>query len=249
MEGAAAAGAAEMAGASLVEMDAMAGASRLMVAPEVGAAAEGGLGAALEEFSAGRSVLAVEESGLIRAGSRGLARLEDDTFWAQGQEVGYLRDGFLYDVDRSTPLGRLRGTMPGRNVPLQFTEGVSTSNLRPMLVDVLRLENRRYLIRLADGSEAWVPVAALLGVVVVAANDSGECETSYGEGVVLRRTGEPIRFSQCEREDDVLTLQTADGPVVVDTDEVGEVIYGSSEVQLADAALREGTASFESIAL
>jgi hypothetical protein len=241
-EGVSGAGAAEVAGGALAESEAVTGISRLAVAPEVASAAEGDFGAMLQEVASGRAVLTVEQDGLIRAGTQGLARLEGDAFYAQGRELGYLRDGYLYQLDNSTALGRLRGTLPGRDIPLEFTDGVSAPNLRPMIVDVLRLENGRYLIRLANGSEAWIPMAALFGITLVGAADAGDCDPSRGEGVVVRTSGEPISFSQCERQDDVLVLQTANGPVVLDPDEAGEVIYGSSEIQLADSALRDSSA-------
>jgi len=101
---------------------------------------------------------------------------------------------------------------------------------------VLRFDQGQYLIRLADGSQAWVP-AALIGLVIMAADEAGKCDPDRGAGVLVRPSGEPVSFTRCETQDDVLVLETTDGPVVVASDQAPEILYGQSEVQFADALL------------
>lgn len=211
--------------------------SRLMIAPEVASAARGSLGVAMEELAAGRGVLLVDELGVIRAGSRSVASLSGDTLYIGNRAVGYLRGGELYRMEGGSAVGRLHGSLPARDVWLTFRDGFSAPSLRPMFVDVLRFENGRYLVRLADGSEAWIPAAAMMGLAVLAAGETGECDASRGVGVLVRPSGEPISFSHCWRLDDALVLETPNGTVVVAPDEVQEIIYGSSEVQFADALM------------
>jgi hypothetical protein len=190
----------------------------------------------MEELAAGRGALVVDSEGMIYAGSRTVASLEGETLFSEGRAIGELRDGYLYRAGGSDAVGRLHGSIPARGVTLTFEDGVSVPNLRPMLVDVLRFEQGQYLIRLADGSQAWVP-AALIGLVIMAADEAGKCDPNRGEGVLVRPSGEPVSFTRCEIQDDVLVLQTADGPVVVSPDQAPQILYGQSEVRFADALL------------
>ena len=212
-------------------------ASRLLVAPEAAAAAEGSFGSAMEGLAAGRQVLLVDGSGIIRAGSRGVASLEGQTLFVESRPIGELRDGYLYETGSARAAGRLRGSIPARDVQLEFTDGTFAPSLRPMVVDVLRLENQRYLIRLASGSQAWIPASALLGLALMGANEAGACDPGRGDGVLLRPSGEPVSFIRCEQQDDVLMLETDDGEIAVAADQAQEVIYGRVEVQFANALL------------
>jgi hypothetical protein len=226
-----------MAATSLAEGGA---ASRLMIAPEVAAAADGEFGTAMEQLAAGRRVLLVDGSGVIRAGTRGVANLTGDTLYLENRSVGVLGEhGYLYRTGSSEIAGRLRGAIPGRDVWLEFQDGRSAPNLRPMMVNVLSLNGGRYLIELADGSRALVPVAAIVGLAVMAANDGGNCDPGRGAGVLIRTSGEPVGFATCERQDDVLVLRTGSGTVLISPDQVHEIIYGSTEVRFAGGLIAD----------
>lgn len=219
-------------------LGAMGAASRLMVAPEAATAARGAFGSAMEGLASGQRVLLVDASGVIRAGSRGVASLQGETLFIENRAAATLRNGYLYTMDGGPAVGRLRGAIPARDVWLEFMDGTSAPNLRPMLVDVLRLENGRYLVRLANGTEAWLPVAAL-GLAVLGTHETGECDPNRGAGVLVRPSGEPVSFSSCERQEDVLVLQTDDGAVAVAPDQAQEIIYGPSGIRFAQSIVGE----------
>src|SRR3954471_2472814 len=137
------------------EAEALGAAGRLMIAPEAASAAEAAFGPAMEELAAGRGALVVDGQGTIYAGSRAVASFEGETLVSGGRQIGELRDGYIYRTGGSDAVGRLHGSIPARGVTLTFADGTSVANVRPMLVDVLRFDQGQYLIRLADGSQAW----------------------------------------------------------------------------------------------
>lgn len=153
-----------------------------------------------------------------------------------------LTDGVIYDLDGSVAIARLRGAIPGSAVPLEFTGGASGYSLRPILVDVLELRGGRYLVKLASGQEAWVPVGAL-ALGVMALDDEGSCATDSGAGLLIRTSGEPFQFDRCDERDGVVVLETGMGPGAIAKEEVARVLFGEEAMQFVASNLNSETAT------
>lgn len=225
-----------------------AGASRILVAdPLLGVATERGvIQQALHQMTAGgtrTAVLSVERGGLIRAGSEPLAQLELTTgqIFRNGRVHGVLDEGVLFEFTEGgarTAIGQLRGFIPGRAVRSTSFGGGSAIQIQEggILVDVIRIHEGRYLIRLANGSSEWVGPEVVALTLVAAAGDRTQCPPE-GHGVLVRSSGETIPFDSCQRLDGVYRLETPEGLVLVDAADVRETVAAMIVADAASAAV------------
>lgn len=224
VRGAVVEGAVVRAGAVGIGTEVAAGQGLRMVAmsSRVAAAGEPVFGTAFGEMAAGRSAMVIDSAGYIRAGSRQVVRLQGRSFHLGDDVVARLRDGFIYDLNGSTPVARLRGMLPGRAIPLELGNGLHTTHARTVLVDVLEMQGGRYLVRTPAGQTGWVEAGAL-GLVVLSPEDERRCAGQ--DGILVRRSGEPIPFDACEVFGDALALETPEGRVAVSRAEVSDILY------------------------
>jgi hypothetical protein len=181
-------------------------ATRLVIAPEVASAVDPS-GAFGGGSNSGVTMM-IDSSGLIRAGSH-LARFEGANILSEGRLIATLQDGVVYR-DGITGVGRFQGLLPANSVRLDFGDGISATNVRPMFVDVLKFEDGRYLVKLATGEEAWV-VPTGLSLAILSMAKSEQCDSGQGPGILVRKSGEPISFERCDPQDSILLLTTTDG--------------------------------------
>lgn len=220
------------AGGAGVSVAGRAAGARLMIEPGVTVAGEGTLARALTGVERGSHVLLIENSGLIRSGTQGLASLYGTELTVSGRALGTLRNGVLFEAESGLAVGRLRAAIPQAGVELQLVNGGVVTTVRPMLVDVLELTQGRYLVRLASGETAWVTTGiAALGLT--AAMESAECEPNSGAGLFVRTSGEAIEFDSCEALDGAYLLRSGDELLAIAASERADISYGSFARELA----------------
>lgn len=217
-----------------------------MADPLLGVAAERGvIQQALHQMTAGgtrTAVLSVERGGLIRAGSEPLATLEMTTgrIVRNGRVHGVLEEGILFEFAEGgarTAIGQLRGFIPGRAVRSSAGGGAGIYIQEGgILVDVIRIHEGRYLIRLANGSSEWVGPELVALTLVAAAGERRDCPQE-SRGILVRRSGETIPFDRCERLGNVYRLETSEGLVLVDAVDVRETVAAMVVADASSAAV------------
>ena len=207
-----------------------------------GAAAPGSLSEAIARLTANgeqTAVLTVNDTGVISAGNRVLANVtEDGGLYVRGatQRVGYLQNGQLYEISNSGSrvIGELHGFVPSRGVILDESGAIRI--LKPnVFVDVLQIENGRYLVRLASGETEWIDPGFVV-LLLASANQANQCPA--GSGVLVTTSGRPTVFDDCTERSDVFVLNTPDGEVFVDAADTKSIYQGAIEGYERQRAVR-----------
>jgi hypothetical protein len=199
--------------------------ARLLVSdPMLQFAEEGGaLRIGLQRLTANgtrTAVLGVDASGVIRAGLEPIAEFRGRSLFYDNQRVGELEGNVLFDVrdGARSAVAELDGVLPGRILAPRYRGLLGASEV---FVEVTQVSDGFYTIRLS-GQEFRVPAAfvslALLGTQL------GTC--SDERGAVVRRSGAIVRYERCREDRDVYYLQTADGEMALDKDQVRKFIPG-----------------------
>lgn len=228
MAAARAAGGAAMADASSATGADLAGApmARLLVSDPMLQFAEerGALEIGLKRLTADgtrTAVLGVDSSGVIRAGLEPIAQFRGTSLYYNNNMVGQLEGNILFDVRDGSraAVAELDGVLPGRILAPRYRGLLGASEV---FVEVTQVSDGFYTIRLS-GQEFRVPAAfvalALLGTQV------GAC--TEDRGALVRRSGAIVPFERCRTDGQVYWLETAEGEMAVDSEQVRKFIPGS----------------------
>lgn len=226
------AGAAELAAARMATAGRVAAAAetsapaRFLIEPRVATMLEPRLGSLATDIASGRTPVTFQR-GVLTASNRTLATMSESTLRVDGRVIGYVRQGYLTDAQGGA-MARVRGYIPQVGSPLTLDTGGVLRTVRPMSVDIMEIPGGAYRLLLADGRVATVQEGVLSAVTLVALAASQDCPT-YGFGMLLRRSGEPIYFSNCERTGDIVKLTVGGKLMVLDADDVAEIVPTTSE--------------------
>lgn len=186
------------------------------------------------------ATLSLDSGGVIEAGSRPIAIFKDSEILYDNKVVGVLDDGWIYEVKdgvRIKPIARLHAFVPGNLAGLDagraFDSPLMTNRL---FVNVLRVENGSYLVRLADQSPVSIRSEAAI-LALVAVNDGGPT-CPQNNGTLIRHSGQALAFDSCTKDDGVFRLETANGLVIIDANEVADLVPGSLAVDAGQAAIK-----------
>lgn len=225
-EGAALATARAGAGMAASEVAAARGAS-FFVDGSVASAESGPLGRAITALAERRAPMVLRD-GVVQLGSRDVAALQGAELLFEGRSVGYLRDGLMIDAQSGVQMGRLRGFIPRNGAELELSNGMRTTTVRSLFVDILEHSDRGYLIRLASGETAHF-AGTFSAVALTAAAVADHCDPLSGNGFAVRYSGELVPFNTCEEDEGTFTLGTSNDAVIVDRNEIAGLLYMSEE--------------------
>ncbi|MDB5470270.1 MAG: hypothetical protein JWR84_1830, partial [Caulobacter sp.] len=196
--------------------------ARFLIEPRVASMLEGRFGAVATEITSGRTPVMFQR-GILSSSGRTLATMSESTLTADGRVVGYVRNGYLTDT-ADVRLARVRGYIPQAGAPIRLLEtGEVFHTVRPMSVDIAEIPGGAYRLVLADGRIAVVDEAALSVVTLVGLAASQDCPPD-GFGMLVRKSGEPVYFSNCQRDGSFVKLQVGQRTVILDADDVAEMV-------------------------
>lgn len=221
-----------VAGGATAESLAAGTSSRLLIGRSALSSVDGSLGRALAELRGGRTVLTIDTGGAISSGPQAIASLRGSQLIAEGRVVGYLERGSLISSETGTAVGRLRGMIPQSGARLELSNAGITTSTRPMMVDILELSDGMYLVRLASGETAWIPVG-FVTLALMGLSDQATCRTGEDRGVLVRTSGESVIFDRCEVGPEVTVLWDRDDAMVVANSEIARILYDSVALELA----------------
>jgi hypothetical protein len=178
----------------------------------------------------------IERDGVLRANGYAVARLESEgTLYASnGLELGRFNaaDGRLYEFLRDgskRPIAELRGFTAENGVDLYLDPFGQTvvRILKPSsLIEVVGVENGRYLVRLVNGRLGWVPGEAVVWLALLGLHQTAHHCPQIGDGIVAETSGERIYFTRCKEQDGQFILSTPDGSLDVPQARVAFVLSG-----------------------
>jgi hypothetical protein len=177
-----------------------------------------------------------------------------DIMGPRGVPAGYLsaEDARIYEFGRNgqpTAIAELRGFTRENGVSLRSTPYGSTIRVLQDRVnmEVLKIQNGRYLIRLPDQTVGWVPASDVSLLILSLAQSQHHCVQQHS-GELVFREGNTLQFSNCQEQNGIYSVQTTDGLQDFQETDVAEVIVGGPTPAVGYRSFHSGY-SFESAIL
>jgi hypothetical protein len=177
----------------------------------------------------------------------------------RGAPAGYVSNSQIFEFVRngqSQAIAELRGFTVRNGVSLtsRLGGGTEVRVLRSQVyLDVLKLEPDRYLVRLPDGTEGYIPSEAAHLFVLGLAQYTQNCQRDRS-GAIVKRSGATVPFIDCSVQDGRFLVETTDGPRLIEASDVSGVLVGGSSErtrsELTSAApTADGFGTFETAVL
>ncbi|HEY5070404.1 MAG TPA: hypothetical protein VII63_00090 [Caulobacteraceae bacterium] len=177
----------------------------------------------------------VNRGGAISAAGQPMARIySDGEVVGAGRKLGYFsaQDSLLYEYtsDGGTrKVAALKGFVTENGVKLVTREGGTLMRIlrRDVAMDIIGMGDGQYLVRLADGTQAWLPSAAVATLALLAVPQLlFGCPTQDHEGAVVRKSGEIVRFKTCEERGNAYIVSDGESTTIIDAYDVETILTG-----------------------
>lgn len=161
--------------------------------------------------------VAIGDTGYLHANGYVVARVAPDgaLYAPNGLKLGRFSglDGRLYEYlenGSQRPIGALEAftANDGVHVYANVFGDTVVRILKPgSVVEVIGIENGRYLVRLVNGSTGWIPKNGIVALTLIGLGQTRH-HCPDRDGVAVLRSGESIHFKRCKERDDAFLLSS-----------------------------------------